>query len=150
MSRRVTSSGIQEALASYYLPFTDLTSNQFIDGMKKIFELEPFINIYSISANREGGEFPGSGSSKSIKDSSALIYYLLIRSRTSRYTTSSPKNGQQTENNLNNTQSKYLFYSQIGKLSIRHLLYLVGAKTKDCKRRTGCCPYPLIVLERGV
>jgi hypothetical protein len=26
------------------VPFTDLTSNQFIDGMKKIFELQPFIN----------------------------------------------------------------------------------------------------------
>lgn len=24
-------------------PFTDLTSNQFIDGMRKIYELEPFI-----------------------------------------------------------------------------------------------------------
>lgn len=27
------------------MPFNELTSNQFIDGMKKIFELEPFINI---------------------------------------------------------------------------------------------------------
>lgn len=35
------------------LPFTDLTSNQFVDGMRKIFELEPFIKIYSISGNRE-------------------------------------------------------------------------------------------------
>jgi hypothetical protein len=39
------------------LPFTDLTSNQFIDGMRKIFELEPFIKIYSMSANREGEKF---------------------------------------------------------------------------------------------
>ena len=27
------------------MPFSELISNQFIDGMKKIFELEPFINI---------------------------------------------------------------------------------------------------------
>ena len=27
------------------LPFTDLTSNQFIDGMRKIYELEPFIKL---------------------------------------------------------------------------------------------------------
>jgi site-specific DNA recombinase len=33
------------------VPFTDLTSNQFIDGMRKIFELEPFINISWISQN---------------------------------------------------------------------------------------------------
>lgn len=25
--------------------FSKLTSNQFIDGMKKIFDLEPFINL---------------------------------------------------------------------------------------------------------
>ena len=30
-------------------PFTDLTSNQFIEGMRKIFELEPFIKIHSMS-----------------------------------------------------------------------------------------------------
>ena len=35
------------------VPFTDLTSNQFIDGMRKIYELEPFIKIHSISASRE-------------------------------------------------------------------------------------------------
>ncbi|MFW9874899.1 MAG: hypothetical protein ACFFG0_17470 [Candidatus Thorarchaeota archaeon] len=28
------------------MPFTELTSNQFIDGMKKIFELQPFIDVY--------------------------------------------------------------------------------------------------------
>jgi hypothetical protein len=39
------------------VPFTDLTSNQFIDGMKKIFELEPFIKIHSISESREGKVF---------------------------------------------------------------------------------------------
>lgn len=27
------------------VPFTDLTSNQFIDGMKKIYELQSFINL---------------------------------------------------------------------------------------------------------
>jgi len=27
-----------------YMGLTDLTSNPFIDGMKKIYELEPFIN----------------------------------------------------------------------------------------------------------
>ena len=27
------------------VPFTDLTSNQFIDGMRKIYELEPFIEL---------------------------------------------------------------------------------------------------------
>ena len=27
------------------MPFTELTSNQFIEGMKKIFELEPFIDV---------------------------------------------------------------------------------------------------------
>jgi len=39
------------------MPFTDLTSNQFIEGMRKIFELEPFIKIHSIDANREGEKF---------------------------------------------------------------------------------------------
>ena len=39
------------------VPFTDLTSNQFIEGMRKIFELEPFIKIYSINANREEEKF---------------------------------------------------------------------------------------------
>lgn len=39
------------------VPFTDLTSNQFIEGMRKIFELEPFINIYSINAIREDEKF---------------------------------------------------------------------------------------------
>jgi hypothetical protein len=39
------------------LPFTDLTSNQFIDGMRKIFELEPFIKIHSISTNRADEKF---------------------------------------------------------------------------------------------
>jgi hypothetical protein len=34
--------------ASRDVPFTDLTSNQFIDGMRKIYELEPFISVYSI------------------------------------------------------------------------------------------------------
>jgi hypothetical protein len=29
------------------VPFTALTSNQFIEGMKKIFELEPFIKLHS-------------------------------------------------------------------------------------------------------
>jgi len=27
------------------MPFNELTSNRFIDGMKKIFELQPFINV---------------------------------------------------------------------------------------------------------
>lgn len=27
------------------VPFTDLTSNQFIEGMRKIYELEPFIKL---------------------------------------------------------------------------------------------------------
>ncbi len=35
-------------LPPFCLPFTDLTSNQFIDGMKKIFELEPFIKLYPL------------------------------------------------------------------------------------------------------
>ena len=39
------------------LPFTDLTSNHFIEGMQKIFELEPFIKIYSMNANREEEKF---------------------------------------------------------------------------------------------
>jgi hypothetical protein len=39
------------------VPFTDLTSNQFIDGIKKIFELEPFIKIHSRSEGREGEIF---------------------------------------------------------------------------------------------
>ncbi len=39
------------------MPFTDLTSNQFIDGMRKIFELEPFIKIHSMNANREEEKF---------------------------------------------------------------------------------------------
>ena len=34
------------------LPYTDLTSNQFIDGMRKIFELEPFIKNHSITFRR--------------------------------------------------------------------------------------------------
>jgi hypothetical protein len=38
------------------LPFTDLTSNQFIDGMRKIFELEHFINISWISQNAGSNE----------------------------------------------------------------------------------------------
>ncbi len=42
---------------SGYMPFTDLTSNQFIDGMRKIFELESFIKIHSISESREGKVF---------------------------------------------------------------------------------------------
>jgi hypothetical protein len=33
------------------VPFTDLTSNQFIDGMRKIFELEPFIKIAPYTSN---------------------------------------------------------------------------------------------------
>ena len=28
------------------MPFTELTSNQFIGGMKKVFELQPFIDVY--------------------------------------------------------------------------------------------------------
>jgi len=39
------------------VPFTDLTSNQFIDGIRKIFELEPFIKIYSMNANKEEEKF---------------------------------------------------------------------------------------------
>jgi hypothetical protein len=39
------------------LPFTDLASNQFIDGMRKIFELEPFIKIHSISTNNKEEKF---------------------------------------------------------------------------------------------
>jgi len=39
------------------VPFTDLTSNQFIDGMRKIFELEPLIKIYSANTNKEGRKF---------------------------------------------------------------------------------------------
>lgn len=39
------------------MPFTDLTSNQFIDGMRKIYDLEPFIKIHSISANRADEKF---------------------------------------------------------------------------------------------
>jgi hypothetical protein len=39
------------------LPFTDLTSNQFIDGMRKIYELEPFIKTYSTNTNREGEKY---------------------------------------------------------------------------------------------
>jgi hypothetical protein len=30
---------------SWDVPFTALTSNQFMEGMKKIFELEPFIKL---------------------------------------------------------------------------------------------------------
>lgn len=30
------------------LPFSDLTSNQFIDGMRKIYELEPFIKMTTL------------------------------------------------------------------------------------------------------
>ena len=37
------------------LPFTDLTSNQFIEGMRKIFELEPFIKIHPISESGGSG-----------------------------------------------------------------------------------------------
>ena len=33
------------------VPIIDLTSNQFIDGMRKIIELEPFINISWLSQN---------------------------------------------------------------------------------------------------
>jgi hypothetical protein len=39
------------------MPYTDLTSNQFIDGMKKIFELEPFIKIHSMSTDRACEKF---------------------------------------------------------------------------------------------
>jgi hypothetical protein len=42
---------------SGYLPFTDLTSNQFIDGMRKIYELESFIKIYSMKADRVSDKF---------------------------------------------------------------------------------------------
>lgn len=46
-----------EETLSGHVPFTDLTSNQFIEGMRKIFELEPFIKIRSISESREGKVF---------------------------------------------------------------------------------------------
>ena len=39
------------------MPFTDLTSNQFIDGMKKIFALERFIKIHLMNVNREEEKF---------------------------------------------------------------------------------------------
>ncbi|MFW9876497.1 MAG: hypothetical protein ACFFG0_25670 [Candidatus Thorarchaeota archaeon] len=31
------------------MPFTEITSNQFIDGIKKIFELRAFVDIYKNS-----------------------------------------------------------------------------------------------------
>jgi hypothetical protein len=37
--------------------FIDLTSNHFIDGIRKIFDLEPFIKIHSISESSEGKVF---------------------------------------------------------------------------------------------
>jgi hypothetical protein len=39
------------------MPKADLTSNQFVDGMRKIFELEPFIKIHSISESRGSEAF---------------------------------------------------------------------------------------------
>ncbi|EFB42335.1 hypothetical protein pah_c010o026 [Parachlamydia acanthamoebae str. Hall's coccus] len=30
------------------MPFTDLTLNQFVGGMSKIFDLEPFIKLHSL------------------------------------------------------------------------------------------------------
>jgi hypothetical protein len=52
-----TRQNLFEETLSGEMPFTDLTSNQFTEGMGKIFELEPFIKIYSMNANREGEKF---------------------------------------------------------------------------------------------